>query len=123
MSQNLITLNLTDADFLDIDKALTELEQKLIELIDLQTSERRAMPKMGQKSEAFCRQRLAVLAQNPQMIPASMNLADAQKIVWTAQQRARLLRWWQEVCLFQDQRAGAVAFQRPNNAGILLGTH
>lgn len=33
---------------------------------------------MGPKSEAFCRQTLTVLAQNPQVIPPSIDLAEAQ---------------------------------------------
>jgi hypothetical protein len=32
---------------------------------------------MGEKSEAFCRQALRVLAQNPQVVPANVPLADA----------------------------------------------
>jgi hypothetical protein len=35
------------------------------------------LKKMGQKSEAFCRQALTVLEQNPQMVPANVPLADA----------------------------------------------
>lgn len=32
----------------------------------------------GPKSETFCRQTLTVLAQNPQVIPPSIDLAEAQ---------------------------------------------
>ena len=33
---------------------------------------------MGDRSESFCRQALVLLAQNPQMVPPSLNVADAQ---------------------------------------------
>lgn len=33
---------------------------------------------MGDKSEAFCRQTLTVLAQNPQVLPSSYDLAETQ---------------------------------------------
>jgi hypothetical protein len=33
---------------------------------------------MGQKSEVFCRQAISVLAQNPQIVPPSLQLRDAQ---------------------------------------------
>jgi hypothetical protein len=34
---------------------------------------------MGDKSEAFCRQTLTVLTQNPQVVPPSLDLAEAQR--------------------------------------------
>lgn len=37
------------------------------------------MRKMGDKSEAFCRQTLNVLSQNPRLVPEHLNLADAQQ--------------------------------------------
>jgi hypothetical protein len=79
MSQNLISLNLSDADYAEVDAALTTLETKLAGLIDLSIDERRTLAKMGDKSEAFCRQTLTVLAQNPQVIPPSLDLAEAQR--------------------------------------------
>ena len=77
MSQNLISLNLTDADYAEVDNALTALETKLAGLIDLDASERRTLSKMGEKSEAFCRQTLVVMQQNPGLIPSSVNLPEA----------------------------------------------
>jgi hypothetical protein len=79
MSQNLISLNLSEADFAEIDGALGTLETKLAGLLDLNIDERRGLSKMGDKSEAFCRQTLTVLAQNPQVIPPSLDLAEAQR--------------------------------------------
>jgi len=77
MTQNLVTLNLTDAQLTAVDAALTELEKQLSGLIALTTARKRSLRKMGRKSEAFCRQALRVLEQNPQIVPASVPLADA----------------------------------------------
>ncbi len=77
MTQNLVTLNLTDAQLTAVDAAITELETQLGGLIALPAAKKRSLRKMGQKSEAFCRQALNVLEQNPQMVPANVPLADA----------------------------------------------
>jgi len=79
MSQNLISLNLTDADYAEIDAALSTLETKLADLLSLPGEMRRGLTKMGDKSEAFCRQTLNVLVQNPQVVPPGLDLAEAQR--------------------------------------------
>jgi len=75
MSQNLVSWNLTDAQLTAVDAALTELETQLVGLIAL--PDKRSYKRMGNKSEAFCRQTLHVLEQNPQMVPQNLGLADA----------------------------------------------
>ena len=77
MTQNLATLNLTDAQVTAVNAALTELETQLAGLITLSASTKRSARKMGQKSEAFCRQTLRVLEQNPQIVPPNVSCADA----------------------------------------------
>ena len=79
MSQNLISLNLSGDDYVEIDDLLTKLEGKLGGLIDLSSHNRRTLRKMGDKSEAFCRQTLNVLSQNPKLVPEHLDLADAQR--------------------------------------------
>ena len=78
MSQNLLSLTLTDAQIKTATDALTALEGALSGLVSLDVPTRRRLTKMGQKSEVFCRQTLAVLVQNPQILPPSLKLADAQ---------------------------------------------
>jgi hypothetical protein len=78
MTQNLVSLTLGDAELQAINAALTELETHLGGLIALSPAQKRSMRHMGEKSEAFCRQALRVLEQNPQMVPANVALADAQ---------------------------------------------
>jgi hypothetical protein len=69
--QDLIDLSsLSDADWTDIDAALTTLETKLgAKLLDLTTEQRSRLTKMGDKSEAFCRQALVVCRQNDGKLP------------------------------------------------------
>jgi hypothetical protein len=79
MSQNIISITFDDKSLANIDTAINTLEAELQGLIDLNVDERRALPKMGDKSETFCRQTLNVLAQNPQVVPPSLDLAEAQR--------------------------------------------
>jgi len=93
MTQNLVTLNLNDAQLAAVDAALTELENQLAGLIALQPTQKRALQKMGNKSEAFCRQTLRVLEQNPQIVPPNVSVADAVGDLQALEQlRPRLIR-------------------------------
>lgn len=78
MSQNLLSLQFSPEQLAAIDAALASLESALAGLIALTPDQRRALTKMGPKSEAFCRQTLTVLSQNTQIIPPSVNLTEAQ---------------------------------------------
>lgn len=103
MSQNIISLSLTAGDYAEVDQALTTLETKLAGLIDLSVSERRALPKMGNKSEAFCRQTLMVLAQNPKVVPPGLDLAETQRDLANLDElRSRTVRLRQLMGRFED---------------------
>ena len=55
--------------------------------------DRRSLNKMGDKSEAFCRQTLNVLTQNPQVVPATLDLQEAQRdLIALDQMRSRTTR-------------------------------
>ena len=77
MSQNLISLTLSDEQQSAAAAALTALEAAFAGLMSLDGDERRSLLRMGPKSEVFCRQTLSVLAQNPQIVPPSLNLVEA----------------------------------------------
>ncbi len=77
MSQNLISLALTADQLTAVEGALATLEQNLSGLIALQPARRRALTKMGDKSEVFCRQTLKLLQQNPQVVPPSLDVPEA----------------------------------------------
>ena len=78
MAQDRISLTLAPATLTTVDNALTALETALTQLIALEAAERKRLPKMGGKSEAFCRQTLSVVALNPQVVNPSLGLAGAQ---------------------------------------------
>lgn len=78
MTQNMVSLHLTSEDLAAVDAALATLEEKLATLVELSVDERRTLTKMGEKSEAFCRQTLIVLAQNRQIIPAELDVREAE---------------------------------------------
>jgi hypothetical protein len=78
VSQNIVSLTLTDAQITASAAALTALETQLAGLIALDPARRRDLFKMGDKSEVFCRQAIGALSRNPQIVPPSLGLADAQ---------------------------------------------
>ena len=76
--QNLISMNLSAGDLQEVDAALETLRRVFAPMIALQPQQRRELTKMGDKSEAFCRQTLMVLASNPQIVPPNLGLVEAQ---------------------------------------------
>lgn len=93
MSQNLISLTLTDEQLAAADAALAALEQAFAGFIALSVEQRKSISRMGGKSEQFCRQTLTVLGDNPQIVPASIGAADAQAdLVALDRLRPRLVR-------------------------------
>ena len=78
MTQNLVSLHLTAAEIAAIEAALTTLENAFKLFIELSADDKRGLARMGDKSEAFCRQTLIVLAQDQQMLPPSFDLAEAE---------------------------------------------
>jgi hypothetical protein len=103
MSRNIISITFDDKALSAIDTAISTLEGELQGLVDLSADERRGLPKMGDKSEAFCRQTLNVLAQNPQVVPPSLDLAEAQRDLQALDTlRSRSLRLRQLVGRVED---------------------
>ena len=91
MSQNNVSLELSNEQLAQAEQAVTALEQALVGLVSLKAADRRRLVKMGQKSEVFCRQTLRVLAQNPQIVPPGLELAEAQADLLALDQLAPLL--------------------------------
>ncbi|WP_205123559.1 hypothetical protein [Cognatilysobacter lacus] len=77
-TQNLLSLTLSDAQLSAIDTALNDLESHLSGLAALEAGKRRSLARMGGKSEAFCRQALTALEQNPQVVPPSLKVTEAR---------------------------------------------
>ncbi|OHX35114.1 hypothetical protein BJL95_00775 [Methylomonas sp. LWB] len=77
MTQNLISINFTDSALAEIDTALSVLENHFSGFLSLSPDERRNLAKMGDKTEAFCRQTLIVSSQNRQALPPSLDMGEA----------------------------------------------
>ena len=93
MSQNIVSLNLTADQLAAVDAALTELETQLSGLIALPPAQKRGLRKMGERSEAFCRQALHVLEQNPQLVPPNLAASTPTEDLATLDRlRPRLVR-------------------------------
>ena len=75
--QNLVSLHLSADDLAAFDRALGTIESILAHGVALTPQQRRDLYKMGDKSEAFCRQSLMLLTNNPQVVPPSLNVTEA----------------------------------------------
>lgn len=78
MSQNLISLTLNNDQIAAIDQTIGQLEGQLQGLVSLSLEARRAVSKMGPKSEAFCRQTINALRLYPEVVPPSIGVVGAQ---------------------------------------------
>lgn len=76
-----ISSTLTPADRDTVLAAVTTIKQKLSFLVDLTPEERKALPKLGDKSRAFVSKALEVATQNPGFLPRSFDLEEMRKDV------------------------------------------
>lgn len=76
--QNLVNLRFTPEQLILLDEAIAVIRRNSGGFIALHTDQRRELPKMGDKSEAFVRETMDVLTSNPQIVPESLGLAEAQ---------------------------------------------
>lgn len=77
MSQNFISLTLTDDQITAARAGLDQLAGALAGAVAIPDSERRNLIYMGPRSEPFVRQVLRVLQANPQIVPPSMDVDGA----------------------------------------------
>jgi len=76
--QNLVSIAFSDDELAQMDSSLNALALLFGRMITLRNEERRELSKLGPKSAEFCDQALTVALANPQIIPPSINLAEAQ---------------------------------------------
>ena len=77
MSQNLVSLVISDAAVQALVGHLEQFERATPGLVALDADTRRAVTKMGGKSEAFVRQALMALDQNREVVPPALQLDEA----------------------------------------------
>lgn len=78
--QNYVQNHLTDEQWLAVDGAIDNLISTIDPaLVALSTSDRRRVVKMGDGSEAFCRQALDVMTENAGLMPRDFDLAEMRR--------------------------------------------
>jgi hypothetical protein len=93
MSQNVISMNLDASQWATVDGALDTLEQTLAGMASLTPDQRMRLIKMGDKSEAFCRQAVDVMGENPAILPRNLDMAEVRRDLATHDAlRPRLVR-------------------------------
>lgn len=75
--QNLMTLKLSPEQLEEIDRALQLLEQQLQGLRALDHASKSRIRRLGNRTDTFCRNTLEMLADNPALVPPSLDVADA----------------------------------------------
>lgn len=78
MTQNLVSLDLTD-DLPKFDAALDAIEGVMDVFVSLTPEQIRQLTKIGEKSETFCRQTIAILDQNKQALPPGFDLDELKR--------------------------------------------
>lgn len=81
MSRTSISATLAQKEKDAVLQAIATIKEKLPFLIDLSAEERKALPKMGDKSRAFVGKALEVATQNPEFLPRSFDLEEMRKDV------------------------------------------
>ena len=81
MTTNRISAVLTLADREAVMTAILTIKSKLPFLVDLTAEERKALPKMGDKSQAFVSKALEVATQNPDFLPRAFDLNEMRRDV------------------------------------------
>ncbi|MDX2096377.1 MAG: hypothetical protein SFW36_01255, partial [Leptolyngbyaceae cyanobacterium bins.59] len=81
MTNTSISATMTQADRDAVMDAVATIKAKLPFLVDLSPDDRKALPKMGDKSRAFVSKALEVATQNPDFLPRSFNLEELRKDV------------------------------------------
>ena len=81
MTDNRVSASLTDADKAAVLSAVNTIREKLPFLIDLSLEERKGLPKLGDKSQAFVSQALELATQNTDILPRSFDVDEFRKDV------------------------------------------
>ncbi|MDZ8029825.1 hypothetical protein [Nostoc sp. DedSLP04] len=79
MADNKVSAKLSSADREAVMQAIITIREKLPFLIDLTTEERKALPKLGDKSRAFVSKALEIGTQNPDFLPRSFDLNEMRQ--------------------------------------------
>jgi hypothetical protein len=85
MPDNRVSAVLSEADRKAVLDAIETIRTKLSFLIDLSPEQRRALPKMGDKSRAFVSKALAIAQHNSNFLPRSFSVEEFERDVALAE--------------------------------------
>lgn len=125
MANTSISAVLTQSDRNAVMDAVATIKEKLPFLVDLNANERKALPKMGDKSRAFVSKALEVATQNPDFLPRSFDLEELRKDVQLFEalyplllSMTQLQELLDDTCLAVGSEAYAAALQVYNYAKV-----
>ena len=108
MSQNLITFDVTDQQVQAVRAARDAIEAALPGLISIGPEDRKGLVVLGPKSEAFARQTLRVLEDNPRIVPPSLDVAGARADLVALDRLRPLLERMQRLTTLLDDTTTAL---------------
>ncbi|MBN2743987.1 MAG: hypothetical protein JXR39_08855 [Marinilabiliaceae bacterium] len=111
--ENKVSITLAAAAITNITTALATIEKNLPALINLTADDRKALPKMGDKTLAFVSKALEYAKQNPTLVPTFLNMAEFEKDVTAASSLNTVLKPLQQLTEKLDDttlQAGSEAY-------------
>jgi hypothetical protein len=76
-----ISAKMSDTDRKQVMSAIATIKASMPFMVDLTVEDRKALPKMGDKSRAFVNKALEIATQNPDFLPRSFDLEEMRKDV------------------------------------------
>ena len=92
MATNHASINFAEDQLARVISAIVSLETELSALISIPIADRAGMNKMGDKSEVFVRETLAVLLENPKLVSESLGLPEAVRDLTALDQLRPIVR-------------------------------
>jgi hypothetical protein len=91
MPNTAISAKLSDTNREIVLSAIATIKASMPFMVDLTTEDRKALPKMGDKSRAFVSKALEIATQNPDFLPRSFDIEEMRKDVELFEQLYPLL--------------------------------
>jgi hypothetical protein len=79
MPDNRVSATLSEADKQAVLASINTIREKLPFLIDLSPEDRKALPRLGDKSRGFVSQALQIASQNADILPRSFDVEEMRK--------------------------------------------
>lgn len=117
MSQNKVSVSIPEADYAQVVQKLTEVQALLKpHVVALTSDERRALPKMGDKTFAFVEKALSYSKDKPALTPGFIEVAEWEKDSQAQNQLVNLYRMCEQLCSSLDDTAMLCGSEAYTNA-------